>query len=369
MDRINIGILGYGLRGNLAKEFHQYKTKAKIAALCELDDRKIERFKQEVTDQCLFTHDYNVMLAIEDIHAILILTEDFKHKEHAIAAMEAGKDVFLEKPMAISIEDCDAIIECWQRTGRKLMIGFNMRYMTMYETMKSYIDQGIIGEVKAIWVRHFVGSGGHYYFQDWHRNQQGTHSLLLQKGSHDIDMIHLLAGAYVKNVSAFGGLDYYGSPAHFKEDGLINQTNVAIDVEDNHVVIMEMANGIKAAYLECHFTPDYARNYVIIGTKGQMENDDDHHTITIKSRHTNTLEDSSDLVIQLDDPKEGHDGSDAKIVKAFCEYILNDQLPKVTPMDGRMSVAVGVTAAESLRSGGALKRVPSPINILSEFSK
>lgn len=355
-----IGVIGYGLRGNLAALFHQPGGRSIITAFCEINPDRTAAFKAQVTQDCYFTEDYRELIARDDVDAVLLLTEDYKHKEMALEILAAKKDLYLEKPMALSIEDCDQILAAWEKSARKLMIGFNMRYMPMYQTMKAYIDQGAIGEVKAIWVRHFVGFGGRFYFQDWHRNQQGTHSLLLQKASHDIDVIHMLGGAYVSKVSAFGSLDFYDDPQHFEADGLTNQTEWAMDVEDNNVMIMDLANGIKAAYLQCHFTPDYSRNYVVIGTKGRMENDDVNQTITIKHRHTQALEDQSDLVIHMKKQEGGHDGGDQAIVKGFLDYLQKDIAPKASPLDGRMSVAVGVQATKSLRTGGTLQRVPLP---------
>lgn len=359
MKQVRLGVIGYGLRGNLAKEFHRPNGRSVITAFAELNQDLIEKFKNEVTDQCYITNDYTELLTREDVDAILLLTEDYKHREMAIKIMEAGKDVYLEKPMAISIEDCDAMLRTQKETGRKMMIGFNMRYMPMYQTMKHYIDNGTIGEVKAIWVRHFVGRGGRYYFQDWHRNQKGTFGLLLQKASHDIDVIHMLADSYVKKVSAFGSLDFYHIPENFENDGLTVQSEWNIDVEDNNMMIMELENGIKAAYLQCHFTPDYSRNYVIIGTKGRIENDDVNDTITIKTRNTKSLEDMSDIVIHMKPTQGGHDGGDELIVNGFTDYILEGIEPKASLVDGRMSVAVGVTATQLLRNGGGMAEIPT----------
>lgn len=360
MRKLRLGVIGNGLRGNLSNYWHQPEENGRsiIKGFAELNEERMEKFKQEVANDIFFTNDYKELLTRDDIDAIVILTEDYKHKEHAIAAFRAGKHVYLEKPMAISIEDSDEIIEEWKKSGKKLMIGFNMRFMPMYETMKKVIDDGTIGDVKAIWVRHFVGMGGIYYYQDWHRNSKYTNSLLLQKASHDIDVIHMLAGSYVKKVSAFGSLDFYNDPENFEADGLEHQTDVEIDVEDNNVLIMELENGVKASYLQNHFTPDYSRSYVVIGTKGRMENDDVNDTITIKTRNTDSLEDMSDIVIKMK-PTEGvHAGGDERITESFIDYILNDIEPHVTPYDGRMSVAVGVKATESLRDGGTLQVVP-----------
>ena len=358
MKQLRVGVIGYGLRGNLAHHWHKPEGNTVITAFAELDDAAIEKFKKEVTNDCFITKDYREILTRDDVDAVVLLTEDHKHFEHAKDVLEAGKHLYLEKPIAITIEDSDEIIALAEKAGKKLMIGHNMRYMPMYQTMKKYIDEGFIGDVKAIWVRHFVGLGGIFYYQDWHRNSKYTNSLLLQKAAHDIDVIHMLGDSYTKKVSAFGSLDFYDDEENFEADGLTDQTDVEIDVEDNNVMIMELENGIKASYLQCHFTPDYSRNYVVIGTKGRMENDDVNDTITIKTRSTEALEDKSDLVIQMKKLEGSHAGADPLIAAAFVDYIFDGKEPNASPEDARMSVAVGVKATESLREGGGVKFVP-----------
>lgn len=111
--------------------------------------------------------------------------------------------------------------------------------------------------------------------------------------------------------------------------------------------------------MQCHFTPEYSRNYTIIGTTGRMENDDINQTITIKTRHTNALHDQSDIVIHMKEQKGGHDGGDERIVKAFIDYVFDDIEPNASVLDGRMSVAVGCKATESLRNGGGMLDIPS----------
>ncbi|UJF15860.1 Gfo/Idh/MocA family oxidoreductase [Jeotgalibaca sp. MA1X17-3] len=358
MKKLRLGIIGVGHRGYITKLWHNPDGRSVITAVADIDNNALEKFKKDVTEDAYFTNDYKELLVRDDVDAVVVLTEDYKHKMHAIDTLNAGKDLYLEKPMAISIEDCDEIIKIWKKSGRKLMIGFNMRYMPMYQTMKKYIDDGYIGEVKAIWIRHFVGRGGVYYYQDWHRNSKYTNSLLLQKASHDIDMIHMFSNSYVKKVSAFGSLDFYNKEEHFKSDGLENQIDDEIDVEDNNILIMELENGIKASYLQNHFTPDYQRNYVIIGTKGRIENDEVNEKIIIKTRNTGTLHDMSDLEINMKATEGVHAGGDPRITEAFVDYILEGVEPNATPIDGRMSVAVGVKATESLRNGGELKIIP-----------
>lgn len=360
-DKLRIGVIGYGRRGTLADLFHQPDARSVVTAVCDINEDMLDDFRDNVSSDVFFTKDYKELLERDDVDAVVILTEDHKHHEHTVASLKAGKHVYLEKPIAITIEDSDEILRVWKESGKKLMMGFNMRYMPMYQTMKKYIDEGFIGDVKAVWVRHFVGRGGSYYYQDWHKNSKYTTSLLLQKGSHDIDVIHYLAGSYTKKVAAFGGLDFYNDPKNLEDDGLDSweeYKDTPIDVEDNNVLIMELENGVKASYLQCHFTPDYHRNYVVIGTKGRMENSEPDQTITIKSRNTNSLHDKSDIVIHMKDQGGDHFGGDKLIVEGFLDYVLLDKKPKATPLDGRMSVAVGVEATKAIREGGAVKIIP-----------
>src|SRR5699024_12037393 len=92
----------------------------------------------------------------------------------------------------------------------RLYVGHNMRHMPVIRQMKDIVDSGRIGRVRAIWCRHFVGTGGDFYFKDWHADRAKSTSLLLQKGARDIDVIHWLAGGYTRRVSGFGELAVYG---------------------------------------------------------------------------------------------------------------------------------------------------------------
>ena len=320
------------------------------------------------------TTDYKELLAREDVDAVAIFTPDYMHEEHATAAFQAGKHVYCEKPLAITAEGCDHILDEWRKSGKHLMIGFNMRYMSMYQTMKGIIDSGVIGDIKAVWVRHFVGLGGYFYYHDWHGTSQNTTSLLLQKASHDFDVIHWLTGSYATKVSAFGSLDYYGGDkpndlycpdCDLKDTcpdvSLTRLTQCAfreeIDVEDNSMVIMELEGGIKASYMQCHFTPDYSRNYTFIGTKGRLENDDVNDKVYVKTRKSGSWQEMSDITYDIKQMPGTHGGADPRICEDFVNLVLYDKQPLTTPFAGRMSVAVGCAATESIRSGGKVVKI------------
>lgn len=375
MSAINIGIIGSSGRAIVAKHWHRPEMdESRVVAAADINPKALEEFKGWAPD-AYTTDDYTELLNRPDIDAIAVFTPDSVHEEHAIAVLKAGKHLFLEKPMAISTDGCDRILDAWRAAGTRFMMGFNMRYMPVITRTKELLDQGAIGNLKAIWMRHFVGAGGDFYFHDWHATQNNIHSLLLQKASHDIDLIHWFGGAYAESVAAFGDRDFFGGendnaltcpdcPDTDCKDrqGEENPRQQCafrreIDIEDNQVVIMRLANGVKASYMQCHFTPEYLRNYTLIGTEGRIEVEVERNKVWLIKR-TDSRAWEKDPVQRtechagLEELNEGHGGADEILAEGFLNMLRDDVSPLSDPLSGRMSVAAGCAAVESLRSGG-----------------
>ena len=375
MDKLRMGIIGLGGRGHLGNDWIN-NARSTVVAGADVAEQELAAFRERAGEGAFVTTDYRRLVERDDVEAVAVLAPDFLHEECAVAALEAGKHVFCEKPLAISTAGCDHILRAWQASGKHLMVGFNMRYMNIFRVMKEIIAAGTIGEVKAAWCRHFVGHGGWFYYHDWHAQRAGTNSLLLQKGSHDLDMIHWLTGAYTRRVSAFGSLDFYGgerdndlrcsaceerrSCAEFVDWPGHEQCvwRQEVEVEDNNVVIMELEGGLKASYLQCHFTPDYHRNYTIIGTEGRVENSEPEMKVWVKTRKGEGYKFLSDRVHEVKGYDGGHAGGDPRITEDFLDMVLEGKEPVATPLAGRMSVAAGCAAAESMRAGGGVVAVP-----------
>jgi predicted dehydrogenase len=383
MKPLRIGVIGASGRAVLAKHWHRPDSgESLVVAAADISPKALSEFQQWAAKGAFVTRSYRELLRQPDLDAIGIFTPDHLHEEHAVAALEAGKHIYLEKPMATSVAGCDRILRAWGKSGKMFMMGFNMRYMPIVAKAKELIDAGAIGKLKAIWVRHFVGAGGDFYYHDWHASRANTLSLLLQKASHDFDVIHWLAGSYTRRVAAFGSLDYFGGE---KENSLTCPTcpeakdcpevqepsnsrqqcvfRKEVDVEDNHVVILELENGIKAAYLQCHFTPEYLRNYVMIGTKGRLEMDVEHLKLWKIDRPNGRAWERAPVRTDYPiDVGEGwHGGGDPLIAQAFLDMVQRGVDPVSNPLAGRMSVAVGCEAVRSLREGG-VHAVPPPRN-------
>ncbi|MBM3495446.1 MAG: Gfo/Idh/MocA family oxidoreductase, partial [Armatimonadetes bacterium] len=355
MDELRIGMIAVGGRGGMWRHWHEPDGgRSRIVAGADISADALARFREQHGGDAFTTQDYREMLERPDVDAVAVCSPDYCHEEHALAALQAGKHLFLEKPMAITTEGCDRILEAWKASGKRMMIGFNMRYMSIFRVVKEIVDSGAIGELKAVWVRHFVGYGGDFYYHDWHAKRANTTSLLLQKGSHDIDMIHWITGAYTRKVAGFGALGYFGGsqaddltcdacpevgdcieaqPGSSRRQCAFRRE---VDVEDNQMLIMELDRGIRAAYLQCHFTPDYHRNYVFIGTEGRVENSEPEMRVWVKTRRSNTYRELADREYTVKPSAGGHGGADPVICRDFVDMVLDGKEPVATPMAGRM---------------------------------
>ena len=392
MKQVRIGVIGVTFRGMIAKSWHNPDGDSVVVAGMDTSEKALDIFKREVNPEAFVTTDVDELLARQDIDAVAVCSPDYTHKEYVIKAFKAGKHVFGEKPMAITTEDCDEMLRAWKEYGKKFMIGFNMRYMRMFRVMKEIAESGIIGDIKQVWVRHFVGYGGHFYYHDWHANSKYSTSLLLQKASHDIDMIHWITGQYTEKVVGMGKLDFYGGEKpndlrcpdcpekdtcdYYQYVDEKNRSNnmdqcafrQEVDVEDSSTIILQLDGGIQATYMQCHYTPDTSRNYVFIGTKGRMENLEQENKIIVKTLNRKGDESTlADRVYEVKPAEGGHGGADPVICRDFIDMLVKDKQPTATPLAGRMSVAAGIAGTASIRNGSIPVKVPAIPDDLKDF--
>lgn len=135
----------------------------------------------------------------------LIATPDALHVEPAIAAMERGYHVLLEKPMALTEADCRRLVEVAERTGAILQICHVLRYTALFETLKRCIDAGELGRVVTIQHAENVSYWhyAHSYCRGNWRNVAASSPMILAKSCHDLDILHWLAGARAARVASF----------------------------------------------------------------------------------------------------------------------------------------------------------------------
>jgi len=362
---LRIGVIGVHGRGGLAQHAHKPDDGVKLVAGADTQQEFLDTFGEKYEAEFL-TQDYRELLALDAIDAVFICTPDYCHEEQAVAALEAGKAVYLEKPMAITTEGCDRILKAAHDNNSKLYLGHNMRHMPFVLKMKELIDRGDIGEVKTGWCRHFVGWGGDFYFKDWHADRSKSTGLLLQKGAHDIDVLHWLCGGYTRRVAAMGALSVYGQitdkdpdPEPSKRDWKtenwpplsLKGLNPVVDVEDLSMVLMRLDNGVLCSYQQCHYTPDYWRNYTIIGTEGRIENFGNGEDGTVVRLWDTKCGYKPEADAEFAAPATGggHGGADPAIVDEFIRFVRGEAKATTSPVAARYSVAAGCAATACLR--------------------
>ncbi len=135
--------------------------------------------------------------------------------------------------------------------------------------------------------------------------------------------------------------------------------NPVVDVEDISMMLMRMESGLFASYQQCHYTPDYWRNYTVIGTEGRIENFGDYEGGHIKlwnRRHLYDPEGDARFPIKGDD--KGHDDADVLTISEFVSFITDGTPTDTSPLGAWYAVAAAIAATDSLRNGSSPRNVP-----------
>ncbi len=155
-DKIQIALIGAGGQGSGDARV-SIQAGSKLVAVADVYDGRLQRAKEVWGADVFTTRDYREVLARKDVDAVIIATPDHWHRQISIDAMNAGKDVYCEKPMVQRIEDGKDVIEAARRTGRIFQVGSQRVSSIVYQKAKDLMAAGAIGElntVEAWWDRN-----------------------------------------------------------------------------------------------------------------------------------------------------------------------------------------------------------------------
>ncbi|MEA5010470.1 MAG: Gfo/Idh/MocA family oxidoreductase [Angelakisella sp.] len=279
---IKVGVIGTGMMGssqirNCFGKLPQYE----ITAICDNYQPNLDAVSGWLADKgqkvASFT-DYKEMLQQADFDLAVIVTPDFAHEEQAVACLNAGKHVRLEKPMATTPQGCKNILEAYQKSGKVLQIGLELRYAYLTRRMQELKER--LGSTKMVWChefRHpFLDKTGSV--KNWIIEKRFSGGTLLEKNCHHFDLFNMVAGAKPVRVYASG------------DNQVIYQHT---DVLDNAFVTVEYENGIRACLSLCMFAPEKkgqkhmgALELGILGDKGRLELKDDELYFWDRDCHT-----------------------------------------------------------------------------------
>lgn len=201
---INVGIVGLGNMGRMFYKNLAGLDDVNIAAVCEANPNIVEDSKKSagniegIADEIDFDSfklysDYDEFLKEVDVEGIFITLPTFLHKDFTVKALEAGYNVFCEKPMALTIDDCEAMIAARQASGTSLQIGHCIRFWPEYAKTKERIDSGEYGKVLAASFSR-LSFPPSWSADSWFMDETKSGGVGYDLHIHDTDYIHYLFG-------------------------------------------------------------------------------------------------------------------------------------------------------------------------------
>jgi len=150
-DEINVGLIGVGIRGYALHDGINQSEHARLGGISDISDHYIDRIKPRLKDPKTPIHrDYHALLDDRDIDAVVIASPDHWHAQMTLDAMDAGKDVYVEKPMTYSFDEAIRVREAARESGRVTQVGYQRRTLAHFYKARDIIRSGILGDITQI---------------------------------------------------------------------------------------------------------------------------------------------------------------------------------------------------------------------------
>jgi myo-inositol 2-dehydrogenase/D-chiro-inositol 1-dehydrogenase len=331
MKKINIGIVGVGRMGSIHLE--NLVTKFPNARVLAISDTSpnLEALAEKYQVAKVYPQ-FESMIKDSEINAVVICSPTDLHAEHIIKAAKAGKHIFCEKPMDLSLETVKEVLEIVKLAGVKLFIAFNRRFDPNFQRVEKMVKDGKIGAPQIIKITsrdpgppplpYIKVSGG----------------LFLDMAIHDFDMARFISGKEVVEVFSKGTVFIDEGIA---EAGDIDTAATILTMEDNSMIIID--NCRKASY-------GYDQRIEVFGSKGMCGSENKLH-----DNHFHWDENGIHQSLPMDFFMDRYLKSYYNEMESFLSCLLNNTEPDPSGIDGLMSIAIGLAAKKSLHEGRAVK--------------
>lgn len=187
-----IGCGGMGITHYQSLKVLSEGTDLEVTALADSREESLVQ-ASELFPNAKRYNDGMELIEHENLDVVYICLPSHLHTSHAVAAMEKGCHVFVEKPVCLSFEEADQLLEVQKRTGSKVMVGQVVRFMEEYQYLKKVYDSGTLGALKSI-VMQRVSGDVQWGYKDWFHNEKFSGSVVLDLHIHDVDFLRYLLG-------------------------------------------------------------------------------------------------------------------------------------------------------------------------------
>ena len=321
---VRFGVIGIGTFGRLHARVCAQSPETRLVAACSRRQVSVAPLADEFG--IWTTTHYRELAERPDVDAVIVCSPDRLHCEHAVAALEAGKHVLVEKPMATSVEECDRMIEAARAGGARLTVGHILRFVPRYCAAHRRIADGEIGELIHLYARRNNTRAAA-------EHTLGRTTPVFRLGSHDIDFMLWCAGAPIVSVYA-------------------RQVTRLLPPEqgpDCVLALLTFADGAIAALETSHVLPDRSPSvmralFEAVGTRGSIEIDGAWEGVDVVT--------GDGLAHTFSEPVRGRIvGPLVHELTDFARCIVEDRPPAVSPEEGRDVVRVVCAIHESMNTG------------------
>lgn len=343
-QKIKVGIIGCG---SIAMHRHipEYAANinVEIVGFCDLIPERVEKAVETYGGKIYGS--YQDLITDPGIDAVSVCTFNSCHAEISVAALEAGKHVLCEKPMATSVEDAKKMIETAEKAGKFLMIGHNQRLADAHIRAKQILDSGEMGKILSF--RTTFGHGGPEFWSA----DKGLHTWFFKKdkayvgtmgdlGVHKADLIRWIIGDEIDEVKAYvTTLDKH------------NDQGALIDVDDNAVCILKSKTGIVGT-LTASWTyyGDEDNSTVLYCSNGVMriyDNPEFPIVVTKKNREK--------VYYKVGKIQTNESQTSSGVINLFVNSIVNHTAPEISGEEGLAALKIILACMESSENGNAVK--------------
>jgi predicted dehydrogenase len=337
MEQVGFGVIGTGIVGG-AWHAHVYATmpQSKLVAVCDLNETRASEIADKYGAKAVYT-DYHQLLDNPEVKAVSIATPDFAHREIAVAAAQAGKHILVEKPLATSVEDAEAIVNAANKAMVKLMVDFHNRVNPPFASAKQSLLNGELGKPVYIYARLSNTTWVATQMLSW----ASKSSALWFLGSHVTDLAHWLLDDEPKRVYAV------------TRSGILKE--MGVDTQDFHVAIVEFKNGAVLTLENAWILPETEPNvfnfkFELLGSKGSLYiNTSDHRLAQKFTNESASLPDVLGITFGEDSPRLS--GFVLEAIARFVDAVANDMPVLASGEDGLLVTRTLCAIQDSAASG------------------
>ncbi|MGH0590035.1 Gfo/Idh/MocA family protein [Bacillus mycoides] len=332
MNILKVGVIGCG---SIAQYRHLPEYEAnpyvQIVAVCDSNKKRAKEVANKYGVN-MYT-DYNELINCEELDAVSVCTPNDLHASISIVALQSGIHVLCEKPMATSKKDAEMMIEAAEKSGKKIMIGHNQRFVTSHQKAKQLIGNGEIGKIYS-----FRTAFGHSGPENW--SVDGKESWFFKKdeaflgamgdlGVHKADLIRYILNEEITEVGAF----------------VETSAKTFSNVDDCAVCMLKSESGIIGTLAASwSYVSKEDNSTIIYGEKATLRLEDDPtYSLILQYKNGEVVKYELDKI----QSNAAVGQSNSHVIEQFVESILSDKEPLINGVEGMKSLEVILAAIQS----------------------